>query len=201
MGKLLIIAGMPCSGKSTLLRNSIESGTNIFDEADGRILKSTCIPPRNMEILINIEQKIQDRYWLNELDLVSAKVKDITLNSHLIHFDLYAYYISMLMTALKIKHQNPNTLPVIKQKTVDTKIQIEIFRTIRQLLPQNTELTIKILEPDYNELCDRWIRRSGSTCKYTNKQEFLHHHIYNHSSEGKEICESLIKSFQKIFDF
>jgi hypothetical protein len=199
--KFLIIAGMPCSGKSTLLRHCLESGIPAFGDSHNFIFRSTSIPPFNKENSASLEDRIENRYWLHELDLYFANEKRIKLESHVIHFDLYWYFISVVLPHLKINEQDLNTLQIIKKFSKIEKNLIAIFKTFRNFVPDNTEVVLGILDTTYDDLCDRWVCRTNTNLKHSNRHEFLRQHLFNYSIEGKEICESFVTAARKAFDF
>lgn len=199
--KILIIAGMPCSGKSTLLRHCLVNGVSLFGELNDPVFKQTRIPPLETENEIKFEDRVNNCYWLHEGDLVYAKINRIELNSWVIHFDLYWFCISILMSELRIARQDLYNLQIIKEMIADESNLFEIFGVVKNLMPFDAEVTLAMLDTKYNLLCDRWVCRIDSSGRYNNKQEFLHRHIYDYSSEGEKICESFVKSARKAFGF
>jgi hypothetical protein len=198
----LVIAGMPCSGKSTLLRHCLESGIPVFGKSNNDIFKSTCIPPIDKENFFSPEERVENRYWLHELDLYWAKKNRIKLESHVIHFDLHWYLMSVLASHLNIKKQDAHALKTINEFCKIESNLIEVFGTFRQFVPDNTQVLLGFLDTTYDNLCDRWIFRvNNAKGKYSNRCEFLHRFIYNQSHEGKEICDSLVTAARKAFDF
>ncbi len=199
--KILIIAGMPCSGKSTLLRHSLINGISLFGESNDSVFKLTRIPYFKTENANKFETRLKNRFWLHELDLIYSKINYIELNSGVIHFDLYCYFISVLMAKLKIRHQDINNLQIIKRIIANEDNLFKIFETVKNCIPCNTEVALVMLNTKYDQLCDRWVGRIGDSRAYNNNQEFLHRYIYDSSSEGERICESFINSSRKAFDF
>lgn len=187
---------MPCSGKSTLLRQSLESGISVFGEPHDDLFKSTRIPPAQEENHISLDERLKNNYWLHEVDLLRAKDKNVTLESSVIHFDIYWFYINMLSRHLQLSGQGP----VQEHQIIDDAAMRSIFGLVKFLLPPQSAFAIKILEAQYEDVCDRWhYRLSSNGGKYAPRQEFLHRHIYNKSFSGKKVYERLIQSFKSCF--
>lgn len=198
MGNFLIIAGMPCSGKSTLLRQSLQAKSPLFGADDDYIFQSTRTPSLDAENSISTQERIHKNYWLHEIDLIHAKLAKISLTSHVIHFDIYWFYIIVLMNKLKISKFKPRELELIYSITMRKENITKTFDLFQIFVEPRSEFSIKLLEIDYEEICNRWSHRLSSIdATHLPEHRLLSEKIYNKTPEGKAIYLDFNNSFKE----
>jgi hypothetical protein len=198
--KFLILAGMPCSGKSTLLRESLQSNASLFGEMHDDIFQKTNIPPESFENTLSLNDRISANFWIHEWDLVRARKQGLTLDSNVIHFDMYWFCISLLQDMFRGTAYLKN-LDNLKTITNDPAMLVSLFRQVNKLLPQDAIIVGKKIILEYSEACARWKKRCAiHGGLYFEEQAFLHECIYNESKEGESIYFCFIDAFSDCFE-
>lgn len=193
----LIVAGMPCSGKSTLLKEALEKRKPIFGMSFDEIFQKTCIPPSEVENDVSFAERLERNYWLHDLDLFKLKNQNKNMRSCTVHFDLYWFYVNYLLSIDKYRDLESHEF---FHAMNDSGLMKKVFGVVRLLLPSGSLVVAKIMEPDYEEVCRRWRHRCIlNNRKILVKQKYLHQHIYNNTSAGRLVYENFNWSFRSVF--
>lgn len=200
MAKYLILAGMPCSGKSTLLRNSLRTRTSIFGRIHDDVFEKILAPPLEHENSLTLQDRLDGGYWLHELDIIHAKTQGLILSSNVIHFDIYWFYINLLILNIKLPDGDPRLMDKIDEFTSDLETARKVFGLIGVALPAESDIVSNLINPGYGEVCRRWTSRLESRHgKVGRRMKFLNEKIYNNTERGEAIYFRLMDAFKYAF--
>lgn len=200
---VLILAGMPCSGKTTMLQHAIEKGTQLFGSTNDPIFKLTKMTSIEDEQKPT-EEKIVNNFWLNEADLIHIVKNNIEITNMVIHFDIYWFYMILLNSFIKklknhtnVSHNDKLIIQLTNENTL-----FQIFNSVSVILSQkNLKFEVKLLDIDYDTLCNRSCnRKSLNNNKFHINQLLLNDYIYNNTENGKMLYQQFISGFKKVFE-
>lgn len=194
----MMLAGLPASGKSTLLRQALADGAAPFGEEARAAFLKTRPPPAATEDTLSLEQRLQNGYWLQDHDLIQLHLKSIRPSRMVVHFDLFwmlragCFYLR--------RENDTGTWPGFAAFLADDAGVEELFRGVFGLLPlAGSRIILKILKPAYAVSCQRWAFRLQQSASDPADPwiAFVSSHLYHERSDGELLYERTYANWQR----
>jgi hypothetical protein len=195
---VLLLAGLPASGKTTLLHEALRDGRALFGEDVRDAFMRTNPPPPETEHLLTLEQRMQIGSWVNEGDLVRLHLRRERPMLLVVHFDLL--WFLRIGYSLRAGHHTYETLEGFADFLGDGEQVTGAFRETFGLHPvQGSRTLIRVEKPAYAIVCARSRRREGTTGRADLEQwnQFLNRHLYNGRPDGERLYERLYADWQQ----
>lgn len=205
---LLVVAGMPCAGKSTVLRESLTRGTPLFGEPIDGVFRSTGLPRSFPENDIPLPERLSRNTWIHELDLFTLRKSGPARPSLVVHFDLFLFLLCACPMTEGLRPTLPDslfvpTIPEIRPlRTLREFIDLMndaarlrlVFGSLRQLVRPEVRIHSVTLEPAYGEVCARWrsrYRAMDAADRAEGKSVVLDTYVYDGTPTGERMFATL----------
>lgn len=195
---VLMLAGLPASGKTTLLHEALRDGHALFGEEFRDSFLQIRPPPRDGEHQLTLADRLALGSWINEGDLVTLHHRRDRPQRLVVHFDLL--WFLRIGLAMRAGQHAYDTLEGFAEFLADGELARATFRQAFTLFPvQGSRMAIRVEKPAYAIICARSRGREGSTgrpdLEYWNR--FLNRHLYDGSSGGERLYERLYADWQQ----
>lgn len=199
--KLMLLAGMPGTGKSTLLKKSLIEKKQLFGEQFDGVFHKLNLPKIFPEESLSLEEKLNMGTWINEFDLIKLHLNPKPTKDLVVHFDLFYFLFSALRWDSSLGYiKDTNQL---KDFLLDSDRVLRVFSKVFRLSSvRDKKYQFVSLKPSYDDVQARWIERETKLNRW-GKSEFmlfLRNHIYHDHGDGKEIYENIYSSWHQALE-
>lgn len=195
---VLMLAGLPASGKTTLLHEALRDGQALFGNAFRDSFLQLRPPPRDSEHQLTLADRLALGSWINEGDLVTLHLRRQGLPRLVVHFDLL--WFLRIGFAMRAGQQAYDTLDGFAAFLADGGLAQATFRQAFTLFPvHGSRLVIRVEKPAYAIVCARSRGREGHAPRpdLEHWNRFLNRHLYDGGPDGERLYERLYADWQQ----
>jgi hypothetical protein len=198
---VMIMAGMPGSGKSTALINYLRMSQEIFGNKFDLLFQKNTVPPVLPEDNLSFDDRARFGTWFHELDIFRVSDPHAFKDGAIVHLDLFCYLCTV--------HVRFRDIPSVSEPDfLNFLLDVErihlAFRYIFEASPiglSTAKFHVKTLKPALRDIVGRW-RHRESVLKRTggNQLKFLRSEIYSEKSHGEIIYENIYEGWKRAVD-
>lgn len=195
---VMLVAGLAATGKSTLLKQAVETRNfDLFGAKYSPYFKKVRIPQSFPEDNLRLRERLEQGTWLHESDLVRIRGRTIPFKSAVIHLELFWWIYINLLTHLSLSE----TEREMRSLLLDENKIYAYFKNMMMVSPlAPADLVVKVLKPEYAVTLERFIARESKLKRIDHNPglQLSRDIIFNGRPDGYAVYTSIYSAWHRV---
>ena len=165
---------MAASGKSTELRRAVSDGDfDLFGADFNSHFRNTCLPSLPVEDYLDTTDRILQRTWFHESDILKFRGREFPLESAVVHFELFwALFLGFSQSVIDFDSQSDADFAEAFRFFLSNESRVFFYfkRVLEDQPLGRSKLVVKILKPDYQDALRRFQAREAELDRKKNNR-------------------------------